>query len=284
MGGSLENLISVVEKVIEEVPDFYSHKIIIVHSIHGVVGEGDDSCFDVVSRHVLRRLLEKMRYMELKAVIELYNKLNPHSKAAAMAGFTFEAVVHRVLPKSSDTQQVSLNFRDPHLFLSTSSDGPTTKVFFNKAHEHFPRLLVDPKFIHSFLDSQYLHESLQFLFRQDGSLLDDQDPARGEYLIPTKQNHPLFDSLVVLGSGVVWVLQISISNKHGGSKAGVPLLKKVHDVVASFGMTPTFKYAYVMPSDRMDPKSSWSLPDLPDELKGNLYYLPLCLVRLMALE
>lgn len=257
--------------------------MILVRSDHGALGLPDSPFYDVVSQHVADLLIEQQRDIQLEAALEIYELLNPHPKASAFAGWVWEAIVHQIIPKTHSSL-LALKLRDPVLYFCS---GPQNTVI-DKSNEVLPRTEVDPRHL-SFDNQTDIEEALSSLFSpftpSSSSTSPPDASVRAEYLIPLAQNNPLFDSVLVEASGVIWIIQISISERHGGSSAGIPLLENLRHVVAKQCRkgSPRFRYLYVAPTDRISPKSLWTLhAELPNALQGQTHYLPLCWISVIV--
>ena len=137
-------------------------------------------------------------------------KVVTHS--STLAGFLYEGFVAKVLAAGVSSDLVLMKAKDGAATFFVPNDGPTIESPFNRPRERsYPFLSTGPL-------------ALKLNISPEKSLSD-------YFWIPIVPNNPLFDAFVIefkdsAGEfyAVIWILQITLGQNHGGSSEGYQLI------------------------------------------------------------
>ena len=162
--------------------------------------------------------MELMRLQEGEPLWELYGHFRGASDSSTLAGWVFEAIVHRMFsdgwrsePTPQPIRMASNGCVPPVFSADPCSSTPDTSLFFEP-------LRADTKVV----------TRVDFTDRQlSGVTLDN-----GKYYIPTVANDSLIDSFTIDSDRpshtvVISIFQITIFTTHGGSSEGYLHIRKI---------------------------------------------------------
>ena len=237
-----------------------SHHIVSVHPLP-CLRDLDDWVIDFKSVSIGRKVVELMRLEEDKELQHMSDFLHKISEGSTLAGWVFEARVHRMLSgdwesnrtKPQPIRMVS-NHLDPPAFSidSSSSSLPST-----------PDVL--PSFLVELCTTSRDVTRVDFLRPLNNVIID-----RNKYYIPTAPAHPLFDSFTITPdlynrSVVISVFHITSSPRHEGSAKGYPFIRKIMARVRKLGKeyfntTFNIEVAYFLICPEGGPDHKWQMP------------------------
>ena len=258
-----------------ERPDILSHKVITVKPIMLDLLSPDRWVIDFKSPQIARNAVEHLRREEMGVLRELFYLFKRILYGGSLAGRVFEAMAHR---KFLDGWQQSDGPAPPYIRMrSNKADPPvfSTDPFNGPDESPMPAPL-----------SANVKKAIQVdLGRsvppQDVTLAEDQ------YYIPAADNNPLFDSFTVHHDGgstfVITIIQITISEKHGGAAEGYlqirRIMKRVKELVEEEHSGALVRVAYCLVCPEGNVKNVWAMPagweecTRVDDHRGPVFYL-----------
>ena len=231
-----------------ELSDFAEH-VIVVYPVPRF-DNYDDWAIDFKSIRIAREAVESMRSEQDGRLRETYHRFCMIPEGSIMAGWVFEAIIHRMLSygwRSADgpTPQpirMASNGCDPPTFSSTRGTSLSSLAPLGAHTRTFIRVDFTEGLSNVKLDSD-------------------------RYYVPTVTNNPLFDSFTIdLGrrTVVISVFQIATSPRHGGSGKGYTLIRKIMARVgkllekAKLDVKIKVVYFLVCPED--ESQHQWQMP------------------------
>jgi len=233
----------------------HSHRVVVVFPYPPEHLNFDGWGIDFKSIQIREKMMELMRLQEDEPLWELYEYFRGASDSSTLAGWVFEAIVHRMFPdgwQSGSTPQpirMASNGCVPPVFSTDpSSSTPDTLLFFKP-------LRADTRTV----------TRVDFTSRQlSGVTLDN-----GKYYIPTVANDSLIDSFTIDSDRsshtvVISIFQITIFTTHGGSAEGYLRIRKIMRHVRGllkekeFNAAVKVVYFLVCPDDKS--QHEWQMP------------------------
>ena len=260
----------------------------------------DHWTIDFKSVRIADQIIEWMRVQEENHLWEIYDSFHKYPEGSNLAGWAFEAIVHRVFsngwrPGPDMPQPILMTeSKNPPIFSVNPSSSPTNSVDSyssladSVASSSSPTNSVDssPSPINS-MDSfspssnsvtsplrthtrTVVRVKFNHAYALNVTLRDNR------YCIPISSNSPLFDSFIidvdeVNATAVISIIQITISKRHHGSSKGYSLIHKIMNTVRKLikERIPDKKvdirvvYFLVCPDDEVD--HTWQMPTGWDE-------------------
>ena len=213
----------------------------------------DDWEIDFKSIRIANEVVELMRLAEDNHLWNMYHLLHRITEGSGMAGWIFEARVHRMLSGGWQLGspvprpiRMATNLRDPPAFFTGSPSSPPSIPDTLLPSLVPPRTVVRVSFIHK---------------------LNDVTLDENKYYIPTTSDNPLFDSFTIIhgqGTVVISVFQITISPKHEGSSKGYLFIRKimarVRELLKKEGLKATIQVAYILVCPGGE-QHEWQMPN-----------------------
>jgi hypothetical protein len=211
----------------------------------------DDWVTDFKSIRIAKEAVEWLRLQGHGRLREMYNLFHRIPECSSLAGWVFEAIVHRMFVAGWQAPQPILMASDggnPPVF-STDSPSSTSGTFLlpfaplSAGTRAFTRVDFNDR-------------------RLSGVTLEPNT-----YYVPTVATNPLFDSFIidrVSQTVVISIIQITASGMHEGSGKGYINIRKIMSCVRKLlkeeGSNATVQVAYclVCPDDRSQHK--WKMP------------------------
>ena len=196
-----------------------SHHLIVVfprpHPTDSLL-EHDRWAVDFKSIRIARKVTELMRLQNIERLWEMYQSFHRNPQSSTLAGWVFEAIVHRLLSGGCQSGPVLRPIRTDH---NGSSDSP---VFYTDPSPPTPdtsssgplRLRTRAVTGVNFTDCR----------------LSDMTLKNGRYYIPTAAIRPLFDSFTIdvdSHTVVISLFRITISPRNEGLAEGYPHVRKI---------------------------------------------------------
>jgi len=254
----------------------FSHHVVAVYPDPLEVALGLDRwVIDFKSIRIRRKVMELMRLAEDQHLRNTFNLLHNIPEGSIMAGWFFEAIVHRFLSNGWRSHQP---VPQPIRMVSDDLDPPTFST-----NPSTPN--ASPPYLAPVRD----HKSTRAVTRVNfTSGLNDVTLDSNKYYIPTASNNPLFDSFAINFDRltvVISVFQITTSPKHEGSAQGYLLIRKVMAHVRKLlkKMNGNFKvevvYFLVFPEDgtphQWKMPVNWSKNTKINDHRGDTFCIPI---------
>jgi hypothetical protein len=253
-----------------------SHRVVAVHPSPNSEGL-DDWRIEIKSVRIGEKVARLMRFAEREELRKLYHEFRVSPMGSNLAGWIFEAIIHRLLihgwPKRDGPvpQPIPMtsNRQSPPTYTYTppaSSPPPTAPRPVRGKHRD--AILID------FNDK-----------------LDDITLEDNRYYIPVASNNPLFDSFTIdcnrNKTTVISIFQITASKTHGGSAKGYHIIQDIMEQIKKLLLednpktTPKVAVAYflVRPENKNESKYTWKMPDgwnkqkLTNNYRGKVFTL-----------
>ena len=193
-----------------------SHRVVAVHPCPNRNGL-DDWRIDFKSVRIGDKVVQSMRFAEKGELKKLYRELRTSSEGSILAGWIFEAIVHRLFihgwwePDGPMPQPLPM-----------TSDGKSPPTF--KYTPFAPPPSPTPP-------SPVRNEGRDAILVDFNGKLDDITLEENRYYMPIVTNNPLFDSFTIDRNrgktAVISFFQVTVSKKHGGSAKGYPLIQRI---------------------------------------------------------
>ena len=251
-----------------------SHRVVVVHPLPGSP-RLDLWEMDLKSRRIGKKVVQSMRLIEEERLWDLYdgfNAFNMFSDSFMLAGWTFEAIIHRLLIRGWQ-----------------ESDGPTPEptLVTPNGKEESPTLTYSPSALPPPSEVPGLLRTYRRNVTQTNltDTLGDVTLAKNEYYIPTTASNALFDSFVIdhdPGKGVtISIFQISAARGLGGSALGCGRIGRIiHRVKALLAESEAdattdvaVRYFLLCPEDEANPRNTWKMPDGWKKNCGDVFYV-----------
>jgi len=244
-------------------PNGFTHRVVAIFPVGFLDDDGfADDVWEInfKSNRITREIVELMRLEEDKHLREMYDLFRKIPESSALAGWVFEAIVHRTLSggRQSELEPIPMvsNRCHPPLFSTDPSSLPSTPG----------TSLLSPAPLHARTRAVRL---VNFTHESSNVMLGNVTLENDIYYVPITANNPLFDSFTIdhnldRGTVVIYFFQITTSSTHGGSAKGYPNIRKimarVHGLLNEKDLNATVKVAYflVCPDDRS--KRQWQMP------------------------
>lgn len=262
--------------------DRFSHHVVAVYPEPEISEPRLDTwVIDFKSIRIGRKVMEMMRLVEDQHLRNMFHLLYRIPAGSTMAGWFFEAIVHRLL---SDGWRSDRPAPQPICMVSDHSNPPT----FSTDPSSLPSSTPDASL--SYLAPVRDHEAravvrVNFTHALSNVTLDN------EYYTPTASNNPLFDSFTIDvypndRRAVISVFQITTSPRHEGSDQGYILIRKIMTRVRKL-LTENFnkrkfkiEVAYFLVIPEGGTQHKWHMPvdwdknTKVNDHRGNAFYLP----------
>jgi len=234
----------------------HSHRVVVVFPYPPEHLDFDGWGIDFKSIQIREKMMESMRLQEDEPLWELYGYFRRVSDGSTLAGWVFEAIVHRMFSGGwrSDSEPMPQPIRMfsvgsvPLFSIDSSSSTPDTMLFFEP-----------------------LRTGARAATRVDLSArqLSGVTLADDKFYIPTATNNPLFDSFTIDSDPssrtvVISIFQITISTAHGGSAKGYLPIRRIMRHVRGLLEEKKSKakvevvYFLVCPDDKSE--HEWQMP------------------------
>ena len=233
--------------------DGFSHRVVAVRPCPG--GGDDHSVWEMTfkSIRIAREVAVLMRLRKDSYLRETYDFLHGFPEGSALAGWVFEAIVHRVFSggwsDGSAPQHILMDSdkNDPPLFSTNRTSTPDASLSSLAPLRTHARDVVRVDFAHGL----------------DNVTLEDN-----KYYIPTATNNPLFDSFTVnrhREAVVISIFQITISTRHEGSTQGYLSIRKIIAHVRKLlklleAPNPKVEIAYFLVCPEGTSQHKWQMP------------------------
>jgi len=193
---------------------------------------------------------EKLTYLRT-----IFDDFRQNPESSSLAGCVFESMGHRMFSKGWQESHGALP--QPFPMTSDRCDPPIFSVDFSTSD-------TSP--------SSPLHAGARNVVPVDFTYdLREVTLDNDKYYVPTTQNNPLFDSFTIDSdpdrrAAVVSVFQFTISDDHGGSSKGYPLVRKIVKRVSNLlgkgkgKPKPTVKVKYFLVCPEGKPTHKWRMP------------------------
>ena len=255
-------------------PDTASHRVFVVKPIIFDLLSHDRWTIDFKSPQIARNVVERLRREEMGVLRKMFYLFKGIQYGGSLVGRVFEAMVHR---KFLDGWQ--------------QSDGPTPPYIRMRSNEADPPVFSTDPF--NGTDESPtpvpLSVNVKKAIRVD---LGRSGPPQGvtlaedRYYIPGADN-PLFNSFMVHHDGgstfVITIVQITISEKHGGAAEGYlqirRIVKRVKELVEEEHSGALVQVIYCLVCPEGNVKNIWAMPDGwkectgVDDHRGPAFYL-----------
>ena len=228
-----------------------SHELIAVDPIADLLNH-DSWKIDFKSAWVLGKVMDSARSQKDAYFWNVYNSLRRVVGASALAGHSFEEIVHRIFAHGWDDKFLR---SEPTPMVSDGNDPPTFSA--DPSSTPAPGSLLPPLST-SAMDAIAVDFKLKNLNVTVGD---------NKYYKPSIGNHALFDSFTVSrepsGAVLISVFRITVSTTHGGSTEGYKHIRKITGHVKSLlkagepGTEIKVAYFLVCPEDK---RCQWSMP------------------------
>jgi len=232
---------------------------------------------DFKSAYIGKKVVQAMRSVEDKHLWESYDEFHRFSDSDALAGWMFEALIHKRLIRGWRESDGALP--EPTLMSSNGEPSP--------AFEYSPSASPPPPDV-----PRPLRTNRRNVTRVDlTGTLDDVTLAENEYYIPTVTKNPLFDSFAIdhdPGKSVtISIFQVSAAQQHQGSALGYEHIKKirhhVEGLLAKDESGPTTKtvvtYFILCPKDKAKLPGTWKMPRGWKMNSGDVFCVPISTSR-----
>ena len=221
------------------------------HSTYSLV-DPDRWAIDFKSIRIARKVVELMRLQEIKDLREMYQFFHRSPESSVLAGWIFEAIVHRLLSGGWQPgpvlQPIRMDRKGP-------SDSP---VFYTDPSSSTPDTSSLP-----LLPRTKVVMDVNFTDCQ----LSDVTLNNGRYYIPTAAIHPLFDSFTIdmdPHSVVISFFRITISPSNEGLVEGYrhvrKIMTRVHKLLKEADSNATVKFAYILVCPDDGSEYQWRMP------------------------
>ena len=238
----------------------YSHRVVVVFPLPPEVDQiGSDSwAIDFKSIRIARKVMELMCLREHERIREMYWFFHGHQQSSTLAGWFFEEIVHRLF--SSGWK---------------SGTAPQSTHMGNRGPPDSPLFSTDPPSSTSDTPLSPLRPKARSVTKVDftpcelGDVTLDSD----RYYIPSKANHPLFDSFTIdvvphtcekPATGVISIFQITISDGRKGSDKGYPHIRKimarVRNLLQEGYSNPKVEVVYFLVCPHDQSQRQWQMP------------------------
>lgn len=207
-----------------------------------------------------------MRFAEKDQLRELYHDFHISPEASILAGWIFEAIIHRLLIHGWWKPDGPVPQPRP---MTSDGETPPTFTYTPPASPPSPTL---PRPIRNKYRNAILID-----FNAE---LDDITLEENRYYMPIGTNSPLFNSFTIDRNRgkttVISFFQVTVSETCGGSAKGCPLIQKIMKRIKELlrkdnpKTTPKVSVAYflVRPEDRNESRYIWEMPVGWDETKA----------------
>ena len=216
-------------------------------------GGGDDYSvweMDFKSIRIAREVAVSMRLGEDKYLWETYDILRVSPECSPLAGWVFEAIVHRVLSggqlDGSAPHHIPMvcNKEEPPLFSTDPSSTPDSSLLSPAPLRAHTRDVTRVDFAHG---------------------LDNVTLDYNKYYIPTATSDPLFDSFTInqdQDTVVISIFQITTSPNQEGSAQGYFFIRKIMAHVSTLlkDPKPRVKIAYFLVCPEGESQHKWQMP------------------------
>ena len=245
----------------ESTDDSISNRIIALSPVdQGPLLVDVDWKVDFKSTWVAKSVIQNLGEAEDDEIRWQIRKLRRFPEGGAMAGYLLEPLAHRYIAEATfdfPLFKMTSNGADPPHFTTVQD----------------PLILNDQKFIKVKRNIVRLSSITNL-----SSCLEDES-----YYITHDPNFPLFDAFTIeldraKKSAILWVLQITTSRKHGGSKTGYqkireiiailknelredPTLKKSKTAAGQDAPLVQVRYLLVVPKDEPRQNLQWDFPE-----------------------
>ena len=238
----------------------YSHRVVVVFPLPpGDRIGSDDWVIDFKSIRIARQVMELMCLREGERIREMYWFFQGHQQSSTLAGWFFEAIIHRLFSSSwksgTAPQPIPMDRKGP-------SDSPLFSTDPPSSAPDTPLLPLRP-------EARSVTQ-VNFAPRRE---LSDVTLDSDRYYIPSTANHPLFDSFTIdvapptrekPATGVISVFQMTTSKSHKGSAEGYPHIRKimarVRNLLQKGYSNPTVKVVYFLVCPHDQSRRQWQMP------------------------
>jgi len=239
-----------------------SHHIIAVEPVASAIDDPkfayqrpkDIWMIDFRTEQIACQMSEKFKELDNERRGKLFTYFRSNAQSSALAAGMLEPIANRILCTDM-RHELALFKMDGDLRV----DAPVLRVNFMTGTAEKLRLPCGER-----------HE-VEF---HPARLTDFGDDA---YYTPVTSNFPLYDSFLVERQGagttmklILWVFQMSISSKHGGSRKGYESIREIIAWLKTYFGTKgkkktkkqdvTVKYVYVVPWEKNHTKYEWHCP------------------------
>jgi len=190
--------------------DDFSHRVVAVHPVSFLATQ-DHWLIKFKSDRIASKVVESMRLGEDKHLRETYGLLDNIPESSSLAGWVFEAIVHRMF--SEGWRLADGSMPRPTCMDSDGRNPPTFSATGTLPSPHAPL-------------RHYARTVVRINFNQ----LSDVTLDNNKYYIPAATDSPLFDSFTIDRSWrtvVISIFQITTSPDHAGSAEGYELIRKI---------------------------------------------------------
>ena len=201
-----------------------SHHVVVVfprpHPTDSLLNH-DRWAIDFKSIRIAKKVMEWMQLLQFEHLQEMFGLFHKIPASSTLAGWVFEAIVHRLFSGGWQSKSVSQPIR-------MDRKGPEgSPVFYTDSSSS-----ADPSSSTPGTPSSPLRAHARAVTFVDFAprQLSDVTLENNKYYIPTAFNNPLFDSFIVDVEGsasVISIFQMTTSEKHEGLHKGYPLIRKI---------------------------------------------------------
>ena len=235
-----------------------SHRVVVVfpHPLTSLFNL-DRWGIDFKSIRIAREAMKSMQLQEIERLREMYQLFHRIPESSILAGWVFEAIVHRLFSDGWQSGPI------PQPIRMDCKDSPGSPVFLTGPSSSTPST------------SSPLRTNTRAVMQVNlaSRELSDVTLDNDKYYIPAAANHPLFDSFnidIILptrensATGVISVFQTTTSPKHEGSAAGYPHIRKimshVRNLLKGRYPNPTVKVVYFLVCPDDESQYRWQMP------------------------
>jgi len=243
--------------------EIFSHRVVAIHPVQ-CAGRHDGWTITFKSKRIAREVVELMRLEEDKYLRKTYDLFRKIPESSTLAGWVFEAIVHRMLSDGRELEGPTLrpirmdrDESDPPTFSIEPSSSPPSTPDASLSSLPPPRARTKAVTL------------VNFTHKLSDVALDNVTLDNNRYYVPTATNNSLFDSFTIdrdldRDTTVISVFHITTSSTYGGSTEGYPLIRKtvtrVRDLLESEGLGAAVEVAYFLVCPDDGSKRQWQMP------------------------
>ncbi|PCH42713.1 hypothetical protein WOLCODRAFT_138046 [Wolfiporia cocos MD-104 SS10] len=199
-------------------PGEFSHRLVAVHvKTDGNIATVDDFYLDFTSGHIRDRVRDRLGDLQVEQALSMLRSCLYIPDAASLGGVIFENLAHRYLSGSTATP-LELPRLLPMRRLSTGRTFRTDDASSTPASTATPSLPIRKRTIVALEWDEF----------------KDLELKREHFYVPKAKNNPLFDSFMIEYDGnaaTLWIFQMTVGKKHGGSERGYALIARIEESV-----------------------------------------------------
>ena len=237
----------------------YWHRVVVVFPLPPGNQIGSDRwAIDVKFVRIARKVMGLMCLRESERIREMYRFFHESPESSALAGWFFEAIIHRLFSSGWNSGTAS----QP---IPMDSRGPSDSPLFSADP---PSSTSDTTLLSLRPEARSVTE-VDFAPRELIDVTLDSDRC----YIPSAANRPLFDSFTIdvvpptrekPATGIISVFQMTTSKSHKGSAEGYPHIRKimarVRNLLQKGYSNPTVEVVYFLVCPHDQSQHQWQMP------------------------